>query len=217
MAGLLTLEQLAGASAEPAAAIARVPGAGLGGRRRRSPGTPSRCCCSGRSRAAAGASGSAARDLLEQPGGREPRCLALGARGDVTVCCAESRPRARRRRAGRAPGRGRASTVELFTDAGISAAVPGSDALLVGADAVGPDFFVNKVGTAALCALATRRRRAGLRAGRPREGAERSGRSTRLTLVEGPPSCDQRRRPVGRRGPQPVFRAGPAIAAQLQW
>ena len=44
--------------------------------------------------------------------------------------------------------------VELFSDAAISSAVPASDAVIVGADAVGPGFFVNKVGTGALCALA---------------------------------------------------------------
>ena len=45
--------------------------------------------------------------------------------------------------------------VELYTDAGISLAVPNADAVVVGADAVGPSSFINKVGTRALCALAT--------------------------------------------------------------
>jgi len=44
--------------------------------------------------------------------------------------------------------------VELYTDSGISVAVPLADALVVGADALGPSAFINKVGTRALCALA---------------------------------------------------------------
>ena len=45
--------------------------------------------------------------------------------------------------------------MQLFSDAGISSAVPGSDGILVGADAIGLELFINKVGTAAICALAS--------------------------------------------------------------
>jgi len=72
---------------------------------------------------------------------------------DLTVCCAESRPRCE----GEALAldlAGAGLRVQLFTDAGISSAVPGSHAVVIGADAVGPDAIVNKVGSAALCALA---------------------------------------------------------------
>lgn len=44
--------------------------------------------------------------------------------------------------------------VELYTDAGISAAVEGAYAVVLGADAVGPRHFINKVGTGAVCARA---------------------------------------------------------------
>ena len=81
-------------------------------------------------------------------------CLMLSHEVDLTVCCAESRPKCE----GAALAVDLAAAglrVELFTDAGISAALPGSDAIVIGADAVGPDAFVNKVGSAALCAIAS--------------------------------------------------------------
>jgi translation initiation factor 2B subunit (eIF-2B alpha/beta/delta family) len=71
----------------------------------------------------------------------------------LTACCAESRPKCEGvGLAGRLASSG--LVVQLFSDAGISSAVVGSDGVVVGADAVGPEFFINKVGTAALCALA---------------------------------------------------------------
>lgn len=72
----------------------------------------------------------------------------------VTLCCAESRPRLEGRELARrlaADGVG----VELFSDAAIAAALDDADAVLVGADAVGPGFLINKVGTAGLCAMAS--------------------------------------------------------------
>ena len=78
----------------------------------------------------------------------------LATHAEVVVCCAESRPRCEGAAlARRLADRGLAT--RLFTDAGISSAVPGSDALLLGADAVGPAVFINKVGSAALCARAS--------------------------------------------------------------
>jgi translation initiation factor 2B subunit (eIF-2B alpha/beta/delta family) len=44
--------------------------------------------------------------------------------------------------------------VELYSDAGIGCALAGAHALVVGADALAGTAFINKVGTAALCALA---------------------------------------------------------------
>jgi len=80
--------------------------------------------------------------------------LMLSREVDLTVCCAESRPKCEG--ATLAVDLVAAGLrVELFTDAGISAAIPASDAVVIGADAVGPDAFVNKVGSAALCALAS--------------------------------------------------------------
>ena len=77
----------------------------------------------------------------------------LSAQVPVGVCCAEARPRLEgRAMAIRLADRG--VRTELYTDAGISMALPDADALLVGADAVGPSHFINKVGTGALCALA---------------------------------------------------------------
>ena len=83
----------------------------------------------------------------------ERSILDLGRTGPVRVACSESRPGLE--------GRGLATAlaasgvdVELYTDAGLGAAMPGADAFLVGADGVSSDIFINKVGTAALSALA---------------------------------------------------------------
>ena len=81
-------------------------------------------------------------------------CLMLSQHVDLKVCCAESRPKCE----GAALAGDLAAAglrVELFSDAGISVGLPGSQAVVIGADAVGPDAFINKVGSAALCALAS--------------------------------------------------------------
>ena len=77
---------------------------------------------------------------------------ALAADTAVDVCCAEGRPALE--------GRDLAASlaqagipVTLYTDAGIGAAIPSAEAFLAGADAIGPDAFINKVGTGALAAL----------------------------------------------------------------
>ncbi|MEO7272408.1 MAG: hypothetical protein ABIX28_14600 [Vicinamibacterales bacterium] len=151
MAGLLTIITIVRAGAEPEAALGR-----LVERLQRAPASIARH----------------AAELLRLglepgPGGRPALAIVtcsasaaveatvshLAKRVDVTVSCAESRPR----REGAALARRLADAgldIRLFTDAGISSAIPGSDALVIGADAVGPDAFVNKVGSAALCALA---------------------------------------------------------------
>jgi translation initiation factor 2B subunit (eIF-2B alpha/beta/delta family) len=79
---------------------------------------------------------------------------ALAEQVTVEVSCAEARPGLE--------GRDLAASLAeaglrltVYTDAGIGAALQDADALLVGADAVGPDGFINKVGTAALAALAS--------------------------------------------------------------
>ena len=151
MAGLLTLERLVGATPDPSPAIRRFQE-----QVRRAPSAIARHA--------------AALLLLvprPEPAGRralrlvtcsrsravEATVVAAAREADVTISCAESRPA----REGLELARDLADAgiaVELFSDAAISAAVPGSDALLVGADAVGPAFFVNKAGTGALSALA---------------------------------------------------------------
>jgi translation initiation factor 2B subunit (eIF-2B alpha/beta/delta family) len=78
---------------------------------------------------------------------------ALGQQRPVIVSCAEGRPRYEGRRLAVALATTGAS-VELFTDAGVGAAMAGADAFVCGADTVFPDLFINKVGTAALVALA---------------------------------------------------------------
>jgi translation initiation factor 2B subunit (eIF-2B alpha/beta/delta family) len=80
--------------------------------------------------------------------------VALAERIDVALACAEGRPRLEGLDlAARLAQRG--IPVEVYTDAGIGTALDRADALLVGADAVGPSAFINKVGTHALCALAS--------------------------------------------------------------
>jgi translation initiation factor 2B subunit (eIF-2B alpha/beta/delta family) len=69
----------------------------------------------------------------------------------LRVACGEGQPR----REGRALAAGLALAgvdVELFPDAAITAALDGADAVVVGADAVLPDHFINKAGTRGLAA-----------------------------------------------------------------
>lgn len=81
-------------------------------------------------------------------------CLrAAAARAEVTVSCGEGRPALEGRRMAAALSAAGAR-VELRTDAALGEALPGADALLLGADAVAPAWFINKVGTAALAAAA---------------------------------------------------------------
>lgn len=71
----------------------------------------------------------------------------------LLVSCAESRPAKEGRDLARALADAHIQ-VDLYSDAGISAAIPGADALLVGADAICGTDLINKVGTSGLCALA---------------------------------------------------------------
>jgi translation initiation factor 2B subunit (eIF-2B alpha/beta/delta family) len=72
----------------------------------------------------------------------------------VRMACSEGRPALE----GRTIATGLAESgvdVTIFTDAAIAHALRDADAVVVGADAVGPDFFVNKSGTRMLAAAAT--------------------------------------------------------------
>ena len=77
----------------------------------------------------------------------------IASAGPLSVVCAESRPA----REGVALAQALSAAkikVLLYSDAGIGAAIPDADAVVVGADAVAESGFMNKVGTAALAALA---------------------------------------------------------------
>jgi translation initiation factor 2B subunit (eIF-2B alpha/beta/delta family) len=79
---------------------------------------------------------------------------ALHAAHPIAVRCAESRPGCE----GRALAASLAEigvAVELVTDAAIATDLGEGDLVLVGADAVAPGWFVNKVGTGQLCAAAS--------------------------------------------------------------
>lgn len=79
--------------------------------------------------------------------------VALGARRGLHVACAEGRPVYEgRTMAVELAAAGLA--VEVYTDAGVGAAIGSSDALLLGADAVSADWVINKTGSAQLAALA---------------------------------------------------------------
>jgi translation initiation factor 2B subunit (eIF-2B alpha/beta/delta family) len=83
----------------------------------------------------------------------EETILAAAAHTKVAVACSESRPA----REGVALADRLASVgvaVDVYSDAAIGTALDDADALLVGADAISEDAFINKVGTRALCALA---------------------------------------------------------------
>ena len=83
----------------------------------------------------------------------ERTLLALNQAESIEVSCAESRP-AREGVALAAALLEAGVSTHLYSDAGLSAAIPGASALVVGADAVSDVGFINKVGTAGLAALA---------------------------------------------------------------
>lgn len=78
---------------------------------------------------------------------------AIAARRDVRVSCSESRPALEGRRlASRLASAGIAVT--CFSDAAIGQALGVADAVIVGADAVAPEWFLNKSGTRMVAAAA---------------------------------------------------------------
>lgn len=78
---------------------------------------------------------------------------AVAARRAVRVACSEGRPALEGRRlAAQLAAAG--VDVTFFTDAAIAAALPDADAVVVGADAVTPEWFLNKTGTRMLAAAA---------------------------------------------------------------
>lgn len=80
----------------------------------------------------------------------------LDAHTDLTVCCAEGRPNLEGRQlATRLASAG--LSVELFTDGALGSALDAADVVLVGADAVGSDAWINKAGTRLLAAAALHR------------------------------------------------------------
>jgi translation initiation factor 2B subunit (eIF-2B alpha/beta/delta family) len=80
----------------------------------------------------------------------------LRAEVDVHVSCGEGRPLYEGRQQAAALTETGAS-VRLLTDAGLGAAIDEADAVLLGADAVGPRAFINKTGSRMLAAAAQHR------------------------------------------------------------
>jgi ribose 1,5-bisphosphate isomerase len=78
----------------------------------------------------------------------------LGSTCELSVACAEGRPRFEGRRLAEALAR-TATTVSFYTDAALSTALRDADALVVGADAIAPAWFLNKAGSLPLCAAAS--------------------------------------------------------------
>ena len=151
MAGMLTLEAVVSNNSDPAPAIER-----FAMQVRRAPeAIAAHAVPLLRLGAATNRAGRAALTVVTCSGSAAVKATlrALATAADVRVRCAESRPGLEGAALARELAAGPIA-VELFTDAGISSALSGADALLVGADAVGDIGFVNKVGTAALCALA---------------------------------------------------------------
>jgi translation initiation factor 2B subunit (eIF-2B alpha/beta/delta family) len=72
----------------------------------------------------------------------------------ITVVCGEGRPLLEGRRAAAALA-DQGLTVSCCTDAAVTAALVDADLVLVGADAVGPAGFLNKVGTFGVAAAAS--------------------------------------------------------------
>lgn len=131
----------------------------------------------------------------------------LAGRGPVTVRCAEGRPALEGRGLAAALSRAGAR-VEVFADGALGSAVDGAAAVVVGADAVTADWFVNKAGTRAL-ALAARA------AGVPtyvlagRDKCLGAALASRLVLREGPPAEIWARRPRGVAARNPYFERVP--------
>jgi translation initiation factor 2B subunit (eIF-2B alpha/beta/delta family) len=97
--------------------------------------------------------GEALRIVTCSRSGLVEEAIARAAAGlSVAVTCAESRPGEEGTRLARALA-GRGIDAAAITDAGIGTAIPGADAILLGADALAHDRFVNKAGSAALVAL----------------------------------------------------------------
>lgn len=72
---------------------------------------------------------------------------------DIRVSCSESRPALEGRHlASRLAAEG--VPVTCFSDAAIGEAIAAADAVVVGADAIGPEWFINKTGTRMLAAAA---------------------------------------------------------------
>ncbi len=110
------------------------------------------------------------------------------------------------------PVRGR---VSMLLGAGGNITVSsGSDGILVGADAVGPEVFINKVGTAAICALASSE-------GVPvyvlagREKVLSRAEIDRLEIVSGPPAQVVDPLPPGLQVLNPYFERIPLTLATL--
>jgi translation initiation factor 2B subunit (eIF-2B alpha/beta/delta family) len=77
----------------------------------------------------------------------------IAATRELRVSCSESRPALEGRRlASRLAAAGVAVT--YFSDAAIGQALGAADAVVVGADAVAPEWFLNKIGTCMLAAAA---------------------------------------------------------------
>jgi translation initiation factor eIF-2B subunit delta len=82
----------------------------------------------------------------------ERTVLELAKTEELLVCCAESRP-GREGMALAANLAASAIQVAIYSDAAIGSAVAGADAVILGADAVSSDGFINKVGSAGLVAI----------------------------------------------------------------
>jgi ribose 1,5-bisphosphate isomerase len=80
----------------------------------------------------------------------------LAAEGPLNVAVAEGRP-ALEGRAFAAALAASGTRVRFFSDAAVGSALDEAEAVLVGADAVAPGWFINKVGTGAVAALAAAR------------------------------------------------------------
>lgn len=81
---------------------------------------------------------------------------ALRAEVELHVSCGEGRP-VYEGRAQAAALQSAGASVRLLTDAGLGSAIDDADAVLLGADAVGPQAFINKTGSRMLAAAAQHR------------------------------------------------------------
>jgi translation initiation factor 2B subunit (eIF-2B alpha/beta/delta family) len=140
---------------------------------------------------------------------------ALHARGPVAVACGEGRPALEGRALAARLTEG-GVTVDLYPDGALASAVAGAAAVVVGADAVTAEGFINKAGTGALAAAAAA-------AGVPtyvlagRDKCLAGPLARRLTLREGPGADVWADAPGGVRPRNPYFEwvAWPLVAGLI--
>lgn len=134
-------------------------------------------------------------------------------RGEVRVSCSESRPALEGRRlASHLAAQG--VPVAYFSDAAIGAALASAHAVVVGADAIGPEWIINKAGTRMLAAAA-HHQGIPVYVAATRDKFVHRAVAARLTLREGAPADIWETPPAGVEARNPYFETIPLDLVSL--